>query len=352
MYGHCKAFWGLQRLVHFVFPRESYLQKSYISRKVPDWTQRLVALGQGESTCIRTSRKGWETTSSTASGSRYPEPAHVEQEWSMNTVTVVGWLVGLLWSKGNPSNVIDVGTQDSRPLLLLDALCRKLLGGNEYEISSSEPVFETTITATSIDVHRLETSMQGWLRQDVLRLQLDRDMTLPSFLSQLCFGYTCKKQKAGVKSRLQSLVAAVITEVGTLLDILLEPHLSVDFTHMSIEAGRSGNRPLRTPQAYKTAMSALARRKNNKRGFLQGFGDMTRKRRRLVSGAEEYVVHERASQKHDKERLYGHLCAQREKGPGRTVSLSFDGLKAIGRECISGLLQWPESNTATWLPVQ
>eukprot|EP00971_Amphidinium_carterae_P314690 6255395-Amphidinium_carterae.4 len=352
MYGHCKAFWGLQRVVHFVFPRDSYLQKSFITRKVVDWTTRLRALGLADVTCIRTSRMGWETASATVAGSRYPELSHAEQEWSMNTVTLVGWLVGLLWSKGNASHVIGVGTQQSHPLLVLDVVCRKLLGANVYEISSAAPPFATSITSTSIDVERFEMSLQGWLRQDVLRMQLAREMSLPALLSQLCFAFTCLKQKPGVKARLQGLLVALVTEIGTLLDILLEPHLSTDFTDMTVELGRTGKRALRTSQSYKTTMSALARRKANKRGFLQGFGESTRKRRRLVSGAPEYVVHERSSQKHDRERLYGHLCAQREKGHGRTVSLSFDGVRAIGRECVSGVLQWPDSNIATWCPVQ
>eukprot|EP00971_Amphidinium_carterae_P044244 870071-Amphidinium_carterae.1 len=80
MHGRCRAFWGLQRLVDFVFPRDLYLQKGFVSRKVSLMTRRLVAIGLQGATHIRQSRLGWQTSSASPAGSAYPEPAEVEQE--------------------------------------------------------------------------------------------------------------------------------------------------------------------------------------------------------------------------------------------------------------------------------
>eukprot|EP00971_Amphidinium_carterae_P335440 6471286-Amphidinium_carterae.1 len=352
VYGDCKAFWGLQRLVHFIFPRESYLQRSFITRKIDPWTRRVHALGLETSTHVRPSRQGWESANTKSYAGRYNEPAESEQEWSMSTITMLGWLVGLMWSAGHPSAVIGAGTSESRPLVLIDTLCSRMLGVNEYEVACAEPSFRTTLGATSVDIAGLQASLPASLRQDFIRMHLAGPLSVGELLSRLCCVLTCEKHNRGVKNRLRAFLAAFIHQVGALLDILLEAHLTSDFTGMAVESGRTGKRALRTSQSYKTGMSALARRKVNKRGFLQGFGFSTEKRRKLVSGAPEYVIHERASQKQDKERLYGYLSAQRQRGSISTVSLAFDGVKSIGRECVSGLLQWPESDVGAWTPVQ
>eukprot|EP00971_Amphidinium_carterae_P250972 4982123-Amphidinium_carterae.2 len=352
MHGQCRGFWGMQRLTHFVWPRDKYMQKGFVTRKVQLLPRRLVALGLQDSTHVRQSRLGWLASSATQAGSAYAEPAEVEQEWSVNTVTMLGWLVGLLWSSANPLSVIGANTNESRPLVLIDAICCKLFGGNSFVIASTAPAFTMSLGATSVGVTDMEASLQGLLRQDVLRMTLPRELTLGALLSKLCFAVTCGKHRHGAKDRLRVLLATIIKEVGALLDILLEAHMTSDFTDMSVEAGRTGTRGLRTSQAYKTGMSAMARRKASKRGFMQGFGESTAKRRRVVSGAPEYIIHERASQKQDKVRLYGYLCAQRQRGSVHTLSLSFDGVKAIGREVVCGVLQWPDTNVAVWAPVQ
>eukprot|EP00971_Amphidinium_carterae_P106591 2111465-Amphidinium_carterae.1 len=171
---------------------------------------------------------------------------------------MLGWLVGLLWSSANPLSVVGAGTNESRPLILIDVLCSKLLGENRYVASCSDPCFSLSVCANTVDAAGLEGSCAGLLRQDILRLSLAREMTMGGILSRLCFEVTCGKHRPAAKERLRSLLAAIIREIGELMDILTEAHLSSDFTSMSVEAGRSGTRGLRTAQSYKTGMSAMA----------------------------------------------------------------------------------------------
>eukprot|EP00971_Amphidinium_carterae_P080710 1596801-Amphidinium_carterae.2 len=73
----------------------------------------------------------------------------------------------------------------------------------------------------------------------------------------------------------------------------------------------------------------------------------------MIGESDTHLVCERQVTRFDRDRLWGYILGLRLRGNNtESISLAFDGVKSMGKECLNIFVQWAADNCGFWLPFQ
>eukprot|EP00971_Amphidinium_carterae_P337539 6474394-Amphidinium_carterae.1 len=170
------------------------------------WLTRLTRLGLEDMIAVRQTHAGCQVRHAQGQALQYGLSVECEQQWSMSSCTVVGFLVSLLVSVRS-AGVIGLNTDSSRPLLLLQCLLHQVLQDRTTCLRASPGSLAWSIAAGQVNMVELLESCDRHTRAVLAGLDLGDSCPMPSLLYKLCLHITVKQHRKGAKERLIALLA-------------------------------------------------------------------------------------------------------------------------------------------------
>eukprot|EP00971_Amphidinium_carterae_P187493 3721326-Amphidinium_carterae.3 len=353
----CLHFIGLARLADFMF-QDLTQQPGFVAKRIPQWRERVAALGlEGEGHFRQSLAGARQASRSTRGRTQYASVKRGEEDYSVSSTGALFLLSGLS-SSAKGSKLVGLGTSDQNTAVLaMRGLLVKVLGAADLLLHVHTPPVRLDLCEGCCHHSALLAALpHPWKTPTAKALEThmpEHPVHIACIVYRLVEHMTMDKASKNRKQLVGVVVRGILLSLGELLDLRLSSHLDADMSQMPVRASAKGRaRPVE--QCVKSAVAGAALGSASKRSFLRGAAWGMRKRRRAVGAGEELVHKEASYGRYLESRMHAYWLSCRQfASTTACITLSFDGVKrANGEELLTVCASSGKRNRACWLPVQ